>query len=182
MRYCLCLLLMSCLVFVCSLPVKAQDLTPSLPSFQSSLVDDEIINLDTRALSPFSTYKDPFTAGMLSFFWVGIGQIYNEDYYKGSVLLFADLTEKLLITGLLIRFRLQYGGNNQSVLWTDLTGTDKALILSAGIVYAGLWIYSIIDAYQGALEYNRHYFSQPSLELGLFVPDRGMGLQLSTRF
>lgn len=144
--------------------------------------DNKIINLETRVLNPFSTKKDPFIASLLSFFWVGTGQIYNEEYYKGSILLFLDLSEKLLFVGLYFKLREEYTKTDNLVEWNELKGGDKALLISSVAMFLITWVYSIYDAYVGAIEYNKHYFGMPSLDIGLAPDYDGFQFSVTTRF
>ena len=70
-------------------------------------------------------YKNPGLAAVLSFFWMGLGQIYNGQLAKGIVFIIA--------------YAISW------ILWTVVIGIILTPIL---------WIYGIFDAYKSAQKIN----------------------------
>ena len=71
--------------------------------------------------------KNPGIAAVASFFVVGLGQIYNGQFFKGFMLMIAGFISALLIMALI-----------------------------GFILYPVIWIYAIYDAYKTAEKINAH--------------------------
>lgn len=84
--------------------------------------------------------KNPFIAGALSFFFPGAGQLYNEDYMKGIILIAATIASVVTI----IYSGIALGGG----LMSGQVFPPAMLIVRiviAGLIYLGIWLYGIID-------------------------------------
>jgi TM2 domain-containing membrane protein YozV len=103
--------------------------------------------------------KDPFIAGLLSWFMMGAGQIYAQEYWKGSLFIAASLTNKVLLVLLLSHINSKYGSSGQivSVDWNSFEAGTKVLIITYIAEALGLRIFSVVDAVQSAKKYNDRY-------------------------
>ena len=118
-------------------------------------------------------YKDPFIAGLLSWFMMGIGQFYCKEYTKGSIFIAADLVDKTSLILLISYINNKYSQSNQTIYinWGAFDPGTKILIISYFTAKFGVKFYSVIDAIQSANKYNSRYVSQEddrkmSFELG----------------
>ncbi|MDH4129533.1 MAG: hypothetical protein OEV44_12300 [Spirochaetota bacterium] len=128
------------------------------------LNENEIKNFDMELIDRFAKRKDPFLAGIISTIMPGIGQIYSEEYTKGSLIILGDTLGKTAIITMIINYTNKYSSNsNNSVGWEELNGSDKALLISIGIIYLGFYIWNINDAVESAKIYNAKSFREPSL-------------------
>jgi TM2 domain-containing membrane protein YozV len=86
--------------------------------------------------------KNPFIAGVLSFLFPGAGQLYNEDYMKGIILIAAMIASVVTIvyTGIALGGQVMSGGMNNG-----FPAMYIVRIVIAGLIYMGIWIYGIID-------------------------------------
>ena len=84
--------------------------------------------------------KNPWIAGALSFFFPGAGQLYNEDYMKGIILISAMIASVVTI----VYSGIALGGEmmNGQVFPPAML---IVRIVIAGLIYTGLWIYGIVD-------------------------------------
>lgn len=73
--------------------------------------------------------KDPTLALILSCFFPGLGQLVNEEVGKGLAIILINMFIALPLTFVVVGFFISFG----------------------------LWIYSMIDAYNGAKRYNEEY-------------------------
>ncbi len=120
--------------------------------------------------------KDPFLAGLLSWFMLGIGQIYVGDYTKGSLFIAAGFVDKVALVLLISRINTKYApsaGEIVNLNWKSFDGSTKFLIVSYLVSSFGLRFYSVVDAVHSAHTYNRRLYGQSkreSLSLEL-IPD-----------
>jgi TM2 domain-containing membrane protein YozV len=103
--------------------------------------------------------KDPFIAGLLSWFMMGVGQIYAQEYWKGSLFISASLTNKVLLVLLLSHINSKYGSEEQivSVDWNSFEAGTKVLIVAYIAESLGLRIFSVVDAVRSTQQYNEKY-------------------------
>jgi len=112
---------------------------------------------DRSALYPRE--KDPFLAGLLSWFMMGVGQIYVQEYTKGSLFIAADLVDKASLILLISHINNKYSQDEATLInWSDFNTGTKVLVLSYISVSLGLRMYCVVDAYKSAQKYNERYF------------------------
>jgi len=113
--------------------------------------------------------KDPFLAGLLSWFMLGIGQIYVGDYTKGSMFIAAGFLDKVALVLLISHINTKYAPSSDEIVnlnWKSFDGSTKVLIVSYLVSSFGLRFYSVIDAVHSANEYNKRFYA-PSKRGGL---------------
>lgn len=85
--------------------------------------------------------KNPFISGILSVIFPGAGQLYNEDFVKGIILIVSLIASIITIV---------YSGINlgTGIASGELTpdAGEIAKIVTASLLLAVIWIYGIIDA------------------------------------
>jgi len=106
--------------------------------------------------------KSSGIATLLSFFWCGLGQIYNGQIFKGIILMFLSAISWVLATWLWLFTALGLGPRlageklEPGTLFTPATLTTTGIV---GIVFglAGfvLWIYGMVNAHKTAERINR---------------------------
>jgi hypothetical protein len=104
--------------------------------------------------------KDPFIAGLLSWFMMGVGQIYVQEYTKGSILIAADLIDRASLVLLVAHINKKYAPSDNQIInvnWGEFNTGTKVLIISYFAASVGLRFYSAIDAYRSAVKYNDRY-------------------------
>jgi len=103
--------------------------------------------------------KDPFIAGLLSWFMMGVGQIYVQEYWKGSLFIAASLTNKVLLLLLISHINSKYGSSEEivNVDWASFDTSTKFLIIAYLVESLGLRIFSVVDAVNSANKYNERY-------------------------
>jgi len=104
--------------------------------------------------------KDPFIAGLLSWFMMGVGQIYVQEYTKGSIFIAADLIDRASLVLLIGYINKKYAPSDNQIInvnWGEFSTGTKVLILSYFTASVGLRFYSAIDAYRSAVKYNDRY-------------------------
>jgi len=127
--------------------------------------------------------KDPFIAGLLSWFMMGVGQIYANEYWKGSLFIAASLTNKVLLVLLLSHINSKYGSEEQivSVDWNSFDAGTKVLIVTYIAEALGLRIFSVVDAVRSTQQYNERY--APNDRKSEFSLDiNGDGVSMGYRF
>ncbi len=143
----------------------------------------EIKNFDEKPVNYFTSRKDPFLAGILSSVMPGVGQIYSEEYTKGSLVILGDFIGKASLITVIVSLTTKYSSSsNDSVSWERLSGGDKALLLSVAITYLGFYIWNIIDAVESANDYNAKYLREPSITLTFNSSNNGFMLGFRTLF
>ncbi len=102
--------------------------------------------------------KDPFLAGLLSWFMLGIGQIYVGDYTKGSMFIAGGFMDKIALVLLISHINTKYAPSADEIVnlnWKSFDTSTKVLIVSYLVSSFGLRFYSVVDAVHSANEYNR---------------------------
>lgn len=99
-------------------------------------------NLPTQSPVERGPQNSPGLAAVLGFFYCGLGQIYNGDF--GKALLFFVLYISL------------YGGSVASIFFRGFPqySTIPAFFVLVPLAVM-IWLYGILDAFQGAKKYNR---------------------------
>jgi hypothetical protein len=107
-------------------------------------------------------WKDPFIAGVLSWFMMGIGQIYCREYTKGSLFIAADLADKASLIFLVSHINNKYSPESGTAIinWGSFNDGTKILIIAYLAASVSLRFYSVIDAIQSANKYNERVFSR----------------------
>jgi hypothetical protein len=123
--------------------------------------------------------KDPFIAGLLSWFMKGVGQIYVHEYWKGSLFIAADLTNKVLLILLINHINQTYGSSDEvvNVDWGSFGAGTKILIIGYLVEALGIRIFSVVDAVQSAHRYNERFTDSRS-EKGYSFEINGEDLSL----
>ncbi len=170
----LCLILISIFfTFVYSGKTQAQRITSYKP-----------VPYETKIV-PYTDYKDPFIAGLLSWFMMGIGQFYCKEYTKGSIFIAADLADKTSLIILISYINSRYSQSDQTIYinWSAFDPGTKVLIISYITLKFGVKIYSVIDAIQSAHKYNSRYISQgDDRKLSFDFGDESFSLFYTFRF
>lgn len=123
--------------------------------------DDKIDVYNTMESNIYFPPKDPFLSSLLSFLWMGLGQLYvGESAFRST---FFVITEAALWTsGLLYFFVLQFEYStygSPDMKWDEFRGQDKVFVISLILSYVALKIFNVVDAYEEAVNYNRKYFN-----------------------
>jgi TM2 domain-containing membrane protein YozV len=106
--------------------------------------------------------KDPFIAGLLSWFMMGVGQIYVQEYWKGSIFIATDLANKVVLILLISHINSRYGPKEDEIVnidWASFNTGTKVLIISYLVESLGLRVYNVVDAVQSTHRFNERYFS-----------------------
>ena len=129
---------------------------------------------------PQPSLKDPFISGLLSWFMMGIRQIYCREYTKGSLFIAADLLDKASLILLISHINNKYTPQENEVIvnWKSFDTGTKTLIITYFTTSLGLRFYSVTDAIRSAHKYNDRFFSQKEKE-GLSWAVSGSRLSLS---
>jgi hypothetical protein len=107
--------------------------------------------------------KDPFIAGLLSWFMMGVGQIYVHEYTKGSVFIAVDLTNKVLLLLLISHINSKYSPDSDEIVnvdWNSFDSGTKFFIIAYLTESLGVRIFSVVDAVQSAQQYNERFSNQ----------------------
>jgi len=93
--------------------------------------------------------KNPVIGGLLSALFPGIGQIYNEEYGKGIVLIAVTITtiSSIVYSGLTILPRVV---TSHSVSVQMVQPGPIATLVGAALILGAVWLYGITDAVTGA--------------------------------
>ena len=101
--------------------------------------------------------KDPFIAGFLSWLMMGTGQIYCQDYTRGSIFMALDLLDKVAFVGLVSYVNKKYSPKGDEVInlnWQSFDSSTKLIILGYIVAKYGIRFYNVYDAIQAAKRYN----------------------------
>lgn len=131
-------------------------------SFSQNFNSDDFAPYENQAQS-YPMQKDPFIAGLLSWFMMGVGQIYVQEYTKGSLFIAANFVDKASLILLISYINNKYApGTGESIYinWQAFTPGTKFLIISYFGVSRGLKFYNVIDAFRSAQKYNERYLTQ----------------------
>ncbi|MFN3412026.1 MAG: hypothetical protein ACK4YF_07705 [Exilispira sp.] len=128
----------------------------------TSIIDSAIssekynkINQDKiRAIPP-----SPFIASILSWSYPGLGQFYIKDYFKGSIFMLIDFTQKLLFYIAIYSkfFTEPVTTDTFEINWNSLTDNEKIFFVSYIAIYILNRITSAYFAYIGALQSYKYY-------------------------
>jgi hypothetical protein len=124
--------------------------------------------------------KDPFVAGVFSWFMMGVGQIYCREYWKGSLFIAADLLDKISLLLIVSHINNKYSpeSGTATIDWSSFDDGTKALVITYLAVSLGLRFYSVADAVHSANDYNDRMFSQKERS-GLSFSNEGKKVSLS---
>jgi hypothetical protein len=124
--------------------------------------------------------KDPFVAGVFSWFMMGVGQIYCREYWKGSLFIAADLVDKVALLLLVSHVNSQYSpeSGTATINWSSFDDGTKVLVITYLAVSLGLRFYSVADAVHSANDYNDRMFAQRERS-GLSFSNGGKKVSLS---
>lgn len=100
-----------------------------------------------QLLHIYSQRKSPFAASFFSLMYSGTGQFYTGSYTKGSLLFLGETVFYLFYYGLRFKYNEIYGG---SVNYYSMQAADQSILVGAFVVYLGLKVYSMFDAYKSA--------------------------------
>lgn len=142
---------------------------PLLISFNIGLAQEMEPYGNTSKPELHSIEKDPFIAGLLSWFMMGIGQIYCREYTKGSIFMAADLLDKGTFILLISHINKKYAPDNDESIYINWKAFDTGTkVMVIGYVMGSLTLrfYNVIDAVKSAQKYNERYLSE-SEERGL---------------
>jgi hypothetical protein len=124
--------------------------------------------------------KDPFVAGVFSWFMMGVGQIYCREYWKGSLFIAADLVDKVALLLLVSHVNSKYSPESGTAIinWSSFDDGTKVLIITYLAASLGLRFYSVVDAIHSANDYNDRMFAQRERS-GLSFANDGKKVSLS---
>ncbi|MCL6591356.1 MAG: hypothetical protein K6U80_15550 [Firmicutes bacterium] len=90
---------------------------------------------------PYQRRKSPVISGILSFIFPGAGQLYNEDFLKGIILIATSIAAiiSIVYTGISIGGRVMRGEIYPEAV-------QIVQIVTACLIQFGIWLYGIIDA------------------------------------
>lgn len=96
--------------------------------------------------------KSPVIGGLLSALFPGIGQIYNEEYGKGIILIAVTITtiSSIVYSSLTILPRILSSLSSHSLSVQMIQPGTIATLVDATLVLFAVWLYGIIDAITGA--------------------------------
>jgi hypothetical protein len=119
-------------------------------------------NTRESVLRSIPVRKDPFVAGVLSWFMMGVGQFYCREYTKGSLFMAADLVDKASLILLVSHINNKYSPESGTAIinWASFDDGTKILILAYLATSLGLRFYSVVDAIHSANAYNDRVFSR----------------------
>jgi TM2 domain-containing membrane protein YozV len=137
-----------------------------------------------QTTSSVSPYKDPFIAGVLSWFMMGVGQIYAGEYWKGSLFIAASLTNKILLVLLLNHINSKYGSSDQivNVNWSTFDTSTRVLIVLYIVEALGLRIFNVVDAVRSAQRYNERIEATRESGLSFDIGEDDVSLYYYYRF
>lgn len=160
-------------------------LTSLLCAYSAFSDEMDLLSESTRdRYTPYPREKDPFIAGLLSWFMMGVGQIYAQEYTKGSLFIAADLVDKASLILLISYINNKYSPSDGELIyinWGDFSTGTKTLIISYIGVSLGLRLYCVIDAFKSAQRYNERYFPKEKRE-GLGIGIKGDSITFSYSF
>jgi hypothetical protein len=124
--------------------------------------------------------KDPFVAGVFSWFMMGVGQIYCREYWKGSLFIAADVVDKVALLLLVSHVNSKYSpeSGTATINWSSFDDGTKVLVITYLAASLGLRFYSVIDAIHSANDYNDRMFAQRERS-GLSFSNDGKKVSLS---
>jgi hypothetical protein len=152
---------------------QTQQLIPEVLESRTALYRNGPVNPGT---------KDPFLAGLLSWFMMGVGQIYAKEYTKGSIFIAAGLVDKVALILLLSHINSRYGSSEEivSVDWKSFDNTTRTLVISYLVGSFGLRVFCVADAVSSARKFNERFYTRDGLSYSL--QDDDVGIQYNIRF
>lgn len=101
----------------------------------------------------------PFIASLLSWVYPGLGQFYVKDYFKGSLFMLIDFTQKVILyIAIYSKFFTEPATSDSfEVNWNSLTDNEKIFFVSYATIYIANRIMSAYMAYKGAIESYKYY-------------------------
>lgn len=155
----------------------------------ASIIDSAItsdkynqINCDKiRSIPP-----SPFIASLLSWTYPGLGQFYIKDYFKGSIFMLIDFTQKIILyIALYSKFFTEPEiSESFEINWNSLSDSEKIFFVSYASIYILNRILSGYLAYKGAIESYKYYSSYNNLNFNLVpaITSDSMGLYIIISF
>jgi hypothetical protein len=135
---------------------------------------------------PIPRPKDPFVAGLLSFFMLGVGQIYAKEYTKGSLFIAAGLVDKLSLILLISHINNKYGPEGDELVnidWKSFDNSTRFLVISYITASLGLRVFCVVDAVSSTKKFNERYFSTSQQSTtNLSFDDEQLKLQFNLNF
>jgi hypothetical protein len=117
---------------------------------------------------------------------MGVGQIYVQEYTKGSLFIAANLIDKTSLLLLISHINNRYApsaGETISLNWKQFNPGTKFLIISYFGAHLGLKVYSAFDAYNSAKKYNDKYSRQTNKEgLSFDFKEDSLSLRYTVQF
>lgn len=120
-------------------------------------------SLFAAGIQSYPVEKDPFIAGLLSWVKMGLGQIYCQEYTKGSLFMALDLVDRGALILLISHINTRYSPSGDEIIYVNWERFDVETKVLAVAYFAGtlgLRFYNVIDAVQSANRYNERYFLQ----------------------
>lgn len=111
-----------------------------------------IVVSSPRRSSYVAPQRSPGIAAVLSFFWPGVGQIYNGELGKGLVIFFSQF-----VVGIVAGLFVMGGGiaaGSTGDPYAAMAGFGMAILLGVAVVFM-FWVWAIFDAYSTAERLNR---------------------------
>jgi hypothetical protein len=141
------------------------------------------LHLYADGAPPVPPGKDPFIAGLLSWFMLGVGQIYAKEYTKGSLFIAAGLVDKLALILLISHINSTYGSKEEIVYvdWQAFDSSTRALIITYLAGSLGLRAFCAIDAVHSAKKFNQRFYTREERGLSLSL-DEDIRVQYHIRF
>lgn len=141
-----------------------------------------IKNLNYTPINRFAVKKDPLMSGLLSTVMPGVGQIYSQDYTRGSLIVVGDFVGKASLIAIIINLTNKYSQNDNTLSWEEMTGGDKSILLSVSVLYLGFYIWNIFDAVDSAEKYNQKHFYEPNFGISFNQDKKRFLLGINSKF
>lgn len=120
--------------------------------------------LETLEYDPslFMKKKDPFFAGILSWYIPGLGHYYSEEYLKGTVFLVTEYALAITAIVSFVNFDFSAGGGSGFQIKLDSSDADlgafriprRTIFWGTMVIVGIMHIYSVSDAVLSARSYN----------------------------
>lgn len=134
--------------------------------------------------------KDPYLAGVLSFYNPGLGQFYANEPEKGmlfwmgeNVLFFSSL---LIVTDFTFNFKSDFGVEIKIKQKKNLSDERIITSIGLGVAFIVVHIINIIDAVDSAKKYNnkleKMYLEENNITFDYQIRNQRNYLSVSTRF
>lgn len=108
----------------------------------------------------------PFIASLLSWTYPGLGQFYIKDYFKGSIFMLIDFTQKLVLyIAIYSKFFTEPDVSEPfDINWSSLNDNEKIFFVSYVSIYVLNRIISAYFAYKGAINSYKYYSDYYNLD------------------